>query len=192
MEPVIDVDVAGVLFDETTETAIVLLGGIAAGDRVVPIAIGPAEAQSIAIGMSDLESPRPLTHDLLLRAVDATGARIRRVDVVGMRRDTFLAELEIESSGGVVRIDARPSDCIALAVRCGVPIGVDRRLFDRASVAVVQEPGEAFEPEQVDHIMSEFRSFLEHAVPEDFGTPPDPEDRDVGGEDDEGPDGGRN
>lgn len=172
----VDVDVAGVLFDESTETAIVLLGGAAAGDRVFPIAIGPAEAQSIAIGLADVETPRPLTHDLLLRAMDAAGARVRRVDVVGMRRDTFLAELEIESVAGVARIDARPSDCIALAVRCGVPIGVNRNLFEQASVAVVQEPGEGFEPEQVDRIMSEFRHFLEHAVPEDFAAPTDPDD----------------
>jgi len=166
--PVIEVDVAGVLFDETTETAIVLLGGSAAGDRVFPIAIGPAEAQSIAIGLSATALPRPLTHDPLLSAVEAAHARVRRVDVVGMRHDTFLAELEIESSNGVVRVDGRPSDCIALAVRSGVPIGVDRALFDRASVAVVQEPGEGFDPEQVDHIVSEFRAFLEHAAPEDF------------------------
>lgn len=180
MDPVVEVDVAGVLFDETTETAIVLLGGTEVGDRVFPIAIGPSEAQSIAIGLSDVETPRPLTHDLLLSAVAASGARITRVDVVGLRRDTFLAELEIESPVAVVRIDARPSDCIALAVRCGVPIGIDRVLFDRSSVVVVEEPANGVEPEQADRIMSEFRRFLEHAVPEDFEAPPDPDDPDDG------------
>lgn len=172
MSGVVDVEVAGVLFDETTETAIVLLGGPGAGDRVFPIAIGPAEAQSIAIGLSDVQTPRPLTHDLLLRAVEAATGRIRRVDVVGMIRDTFLGELEIESPAGIVRVDARPSDCIALAIRCGAPIGVNRGLFDRASVAIVQERGESLEPEQIDRIMREFQAFLEQADPEDFAVDP--------------------
>lgn len=172
MSAVVDVVVAGVLFDDTTETAIVLLGRADTGDRLFPIAIGPTEARAIAIGMSDIELPRPLTHDLLVRAVEAASGRIRRVDVVGMRRDTFLGELEIESSAGVVRVDARPSDCIALAVRCGVPIGVNAGLFDQASVAVVQEEGEELDAEQVDHIMREFRAFLEHADPEDFAAEP--------------------
>lgn len=172
MDPVIEVQVAGVLFDETTETAIVLLGGAGVGDRVLPIAIGPSEAQSIAIGLSDVQTPRPLTHDLLLRAVDAAQGRLRRVEVVAMRRDTFLGELEIESTVGVVRVDARPSDCIALAVRTGVPIGVNRELFERVSVAVVQEDGEELDAEQVDRIMTEFRTFLEGADPEDFRVEP--------------------
>lgn len=178
MNRVVDVVVAGVLFDDATETAIVLLGRAETGDRVFPIAIGPTEARAIAIGMSDIELPRPLTHDLLLRAVEATSGRIRRVDVVGMRRDTFLGELEIESTSGVVRVDARPSDCIALAVRCGAPIGVSEGLFEQASVAVVHEEGEELDPAQVDHIMREFRTFLEHADPEDFAVeapPPDDE-----------------
>lgn len=180
VDPVIEVEVAGVLFDETTETAIVLLGGTGAGDRVLPIAIGPSEAQSIAIGLSDVQTPRPLTHDLLLRAVHAAQGRLRRVEVVAMRRDTFLGELEIESTAGVVRVDARPSDCIALAVRTGVPIGVNRDLFDRVSVAVVQQDGEELDVEQVDRIMTEFRTFLEDADPEDFriepGDEPGPEE----------------
>ena len=185
MNAVVDVEVAGVMFDESTETAIVLLGGPGAGDRVFPIAIGLAEAQSIAIGLSAVETPRPLTHDLLLRAVEAASGRVRRVDVVGMIRDTFLGELEIESAAGVVRVDARPSDCIAVAIRSGVPIGVDRRLFDRASVMLVQERGEAIDPEQIDRIMNEFRTFLAQADPEDFAIAAD--HLDDAGDDDAGP-----
>lgn len=176
----VSVDVTGVLFEESTETAIVLLGGPRVGDRVLPISIGPAEAQSIAIGLSNLEVPRPMTHDLLLRALEAARGRLVRVDVVGMRRDTFLGELEIESSVGVVRVDARPSDCIALAVRSGVPIGVDRALFERASVAIVQEEGEPLDQDQIDRMMREFHAFLENAVPEDFNVEPEPDREDEG------------
>lgn len=167
----IDVDVRGVFVDHATETAVVLLGEHLNAGRVLPIAIGMAEAQAIAVGIAEMAVPRPLTHDLLLRAVDVARGYVRRVDVVGLASGTFLGTLELVVSDRVVRLDARPSDCIALAVRAGVPIGVDQELFDRASVDVRQPTRDHLDDEEIDAIMSDFTEFLEHAEPSDFRRP---------------------
>ena len=169
MSDVLEVDIRGVFVDHATDTAVVLLGELATTNRVLPIVIGPAEAQAIAIGISVVDVPRPLTHDLLLRTVEAASGYIRRVDVVGLAQGTFLAELELALGDRVVRIDARPSDCIALAVRAGVPIGVDRDLFDRASVGIEERhEGGGLDEERIDEIMRDFRRFLDDADPGDF------------------------
>jgi uncharacterized protein len=162
------VDVRGIFVDHGTDTAVVLLGEIAQAGRVLPIVVDPAEAQAIAIGVSDPPAPHLLTHDLWLRTVEAARGYLRRVDVVGLAYDTFLATLELVLGDRVVRLDARPSDCIALAVRAGAPIGVDQDLFDRVSVDVRQRSSEHLNDQEIDDIMRAFRNFLEETEPRDF------------------------
>ncbi len=86
-------------------------------DRYLPIWIGPAEAESIAVKLQDVATPRPLTHDLLKRVITSLGGEVSRIVVSDLMDDTFYAKVHIELNGDTYEIDCRPSDAIALAVR---------------------------------------------------------------------------
>ncbi|MBI3743933.1 MAG: bifunctional nuclease family protein, partial [Chloroflexi bacterium] len=88
-----------------------------AADRYLPIWIGPAEADAIAVKLQDVAVPRPLTHDLLNKVIGDLGARVNAVIVNDLQNDTFFAKINIVQNGNVVQIDSRPSDALALAVR---------------------------------------------------------------------------
>ena len=89
-------------------------------ERYLPIWIGPAEADSIAVKLQDVSVPRPLTHDLLRSVIDALGGVVASIIVCDLRNDTFYAKIILTVEGGDLEIDSRPSDAIALAVRVGV------------------------------------------------------------------------
>jgi bifunctional DNase/RNase len=125
----IEMQVRNVGFDEATASPVVILQA-GAGGRLLPIWIGPAEAQSIAIEMQKLTPPRPLTHDLVKRILDGTGVVLRRVRITALQERTFFATLVLESGGRDVEIDSRPSDAIALALRAHCPILVSRALVE--------------------------------------------------------------
>ena len=102
----------------------------------VPIFIAPLEAQSILIGLGNVKMPRPLTHDLFLSVLENLEASINRVEITALREGTFFAKLVLDSSGSEVSIDARPSDCLALAVRVKCPIYIDEAVVDEAGISV--------------------------------------------------------
>jgi hypothetical protein len=162
------VDILGLQIIPSEGVSIVLLGRLEATDRVLPILIGPMEAQSIGLALKGVVPPRPITHDLLVATIDAAGARITDLLITSLEHDTFLAELGLATDTGECRVDARPSDGLALAVRVGAPVRVDRRVFAAASVAIVKEPNETFTDHEIDRIVTEFRSFMESADPSDF------------------------
>lgn len=190
MSRTIEVQILGLFLDPGSGAATVLLGDASHVERVLPIVIGPAEAQAIAIGVEKVALPRPGTHDLLLAALASANARVVGVEIVGLSEGTFLAELLVETEGRTQRVDARPSDGMALAVRAEVPVSVDARILAEAGVEVVHEPGEPFDDQEVERIMTEFRGFLETAEPEDFAGAPPPPDTDDDGRDDDRDDGG--
>lgn len=101
-------------------------------ERTLPIFIGAAEAQAIAIKLNQVEVPRPLTHDLLKNILDFLEYRLKRVEVCDLREGTFYARLILERDGEELEIDSRPSDAIALALRFGAPIFVGERVMDEA------------------------------------------------------------
>jgi RNA polymerase sigma factor (sigma-70 family) len=105
-----------------------------AGERYLPIVIGVPEADAIAIKLQNHTVPRPLTHDLFLSGLEATGTRVERVVITNVVDQTFFARIDLASSAGSRSIDARPSDGIALAVRCGAPIYVASTMSDQAWV----------------------------------------------------------
>ena len=175
-EPV-PVDILGLQIIPSEGLSIVLLGQVGvAVDRVLPIFIGPAEAQAIGLALEGIEPPRPITHDLFVATIDASGARITDLLITALEHDTFVAELGLATDHGERRIDARPSDGLALALRVGAPVRVDRRVFAAASVAIVQDPNQTFSDDEINRIVSEFRSFIELADASDFAQPPDPPD----------------
>ena len=96
-----------------------------AGRRVMPVWIGDAEARAIQLALDGRRLPRPLTHDLLASVIDALGGTLVEVEVSELREDTFIGTAVIRTERGEVRrIDARPSDLMALALRTEVPIWV--------------------------------------------------------------------
>jgi len=98
--------------------------------KVLPISIGPFEAQSIAMVLQGKEPPRPLTHDLLKSLCESLGGNVEKVIITDILDNTFYAELYIKHEGRVLVLDSRPSDAIALALRCGASIYMAPRLIE--------------------------------------------------------------
>jgi len=128
-------------------------------DRYLPIWIGPFEADAITIGLQSIQMTRPLTHDLLKAIIDHMEASVSHILVSDLKNDTFYAEIVIEANGQKLKIDSRPSDAIALAVRVGVPIYVDESVMDKAGI-VPAEQEDLTECEDADKL-SAFRDFVD-------------------------------
>ena len=110
-------------------------------DRYLPIWIGPAEADAIAVKLQGVTVPRPLTHDLLRSAINALGATINSIIVSDLRNDTFFAKIILTVDGGQMEVDSRPSDALALAVRAEVPIYAEEAVLEKASILLDKETG---------------------------------------------------
>lgn len=102
------------------------------GERRLPIIIGAFEAQSIALEMEGVVPPRPMTHDLVKNIIDQLDATLTEVFINDMIDSTFYAKLIFENQG--IEIDSRPSDAIAIAVRCGTPIFVTNEILEETGV----------------------------------------------------------
>lgn len=141
-------------------------------ERYLPIWIGPAEAEAIAVRLQEVSVARPLTHDLLRSVIDALGAQISYIVVNDLANDTFYARLYLDVDGKAVEIDSRPSDAIALAVRANVPIFAEEAVLDRAGVVLDKDDekgadGATVDPEELEK-MSAFRDFIEQLDLDDF------------------------
>ncbi len=113
-------------------------------DRYLPIWIGPAEADAIAVRLQDVAVARPLTHDLLRNLIEQLGGRVAYIVVSDLSNDTFFARIILDVNGETVEVDSRPSDAIALAVRVDAPIYAEDSVLDRAGV-LLDEDGEGVE-----------------------------------------------
>ena len=109
--------------------------------RYLPIWIGPAEADAIAVKLQGVNVPRPLTHDLMSSVIDSLGATIDSIIVCDLKSDTFYAKIILNVDGGQIEIDSRPSDALALAVRAEVPIYADEAVLDKAGILLDEETG---------------------------------------------------
>lgn len=119
---------------------VVFLKGIT-DERSLPVFIGAAEAQAIVLPLRGVKMPRPLTHDLLKNAFDFLECRLKRVEVCDLKEGTFYGKLVLEKDAEDLEMDSRPSDAIALALRCGAPIFVAEK--------VMEEAGRVFTPEEI-------------------------------------------
>ena len=148
-------------------------------DRFLPIWIGPAEADAIAVRLQDVSVARPLTHDLLRKVIDDLGAQVEYVFVNDLSNDTFFAKIMLKVGERSLEVDSRPSDAIALAVRAEVPIFADESVLDKAGVRLDEE-GQGLEgladaegqkevsAEELEKL-SPFRDVIEGLDLEDFG-----------------------
>ncbi len=161
MEGFEKVTVYGVSFDVASKQPIVLLK-VEGRNRFLPIWIGHPEAAAILMKLQNAELPRPMTHDLLAAAIEQLSASVERVLVTELRDNTFYAVLQLDASGQEVRLDSRPSDAIALAVRTDAPIFASTELLNANGIEFEQEV------EDVEDIVKEFREFLDEVSPQDF------------------------
>ena len=148
-------------------------------ERFLPIWIGPAEADAIAVRLQDVSVARPLTHDLLRDVLEKLGAKVDSVTVNDLADDTFYARITLRVNGEALEIDSRPSDAIALAVRAQVPIYAEDAVLEKAGVLLdkdgqpvdgggtQQEPISKANEEELQR-MSAFREFIEGLDMDDF------------------------
>lgn len=128
----IQMDIFGLTDRGMSQGAFALILKEADGIRKMPIIIGVPEAQAIANELEGLHPQRPMTHDLLRMIIEGLGGSLREVVIHTLKESTFYASLIFDHSN--LEIDARPSDAIAIAVRCGVPIYVTEEILDQAAI----------------------------------------------------------
>ncbi|MCI0400006.1 MAG: bifunctional nuclease family protein [Gammaproteobacteria bacterium] len=125
----LEVKIRGLIVDPATNSPIVLLKELD-GEGILPIWVGPYEANSIASEIEKMSPQRPMTHDLLRNVIAQMGGVVNRVIVTELRDNTFYAVIEIVSDGQTFLIDSRPSDAIALALRTDSPIFIREEVFE--------------------------------------------------------------
>ena len=150
-------------------------------DRFLPIWIGPAEADAIAVKLQDISVPRPLTHDLLGEVITNLGGSVNHIIVSDLQNDTFFAKVVIDVNGRSVEIDSRPSDAIALAVRVKATLYAEEKVLEKAGIVLDKETGkpvipyaESIEgakevPEEELRRLSAFKDFVDSLDLEGFG-----------------------
>ena len=150
------------------------------GSRILPIWIGRAEAESIAAHLDRVHRARPMTHDLAQAIIATLGGVLERVNITHVEQGTYFAELQIRSGEVIHVVDARPSDSIAIALRCSAPFFAAEELL-----AEYEEPAPSDEPAADDDApepdlsagtgdaqarnAAQLQAFLEKLRPEDFG-----------------------
>jgi hypothetical protein len=128
----VEMHVFGLALDEDSQVPVLILKD-KGEERTLPIWIGAMEAMAISLSLNNVNLPRPMTHDLLLSSIRQLEGEVARVDVVSLKEGTFYAEIEVKVGEGVKRIDSRPSDAIALALRAEAPIFVDNEVLEQAA-----------------------------------------------------------
>lgn len=144
-------------------------------ERYLPIWIGPAEADAIAVKLQGVAVPRPMTHDLLNSVISTLGASVNSIIVCDLQNDTFYAKLILDFDGKQVEVDSRPSDAMALAVRAQVPIYAEESVLDKAGIVIDRETGKP-RPATSGQVseeelgkLSAFREFIDTLNLEDLG-----------------------
>lgn len=155
----IEAKVNGLALDMTTNSPVVILS-TSDSDRLLPIWIGHYEALAIAMELSGVTSRRPLTHDLLKSVIATLGGKVQKVEVTELKEQTFYAKIYVEMDGSILKIDARPSDSIALALKTKVPLYVAEELFQLKRPD--KEGMDLSDPETL-------KERLKRINPEDFG-----------------------
>ena len=120
----VEMKIRGLMMDPATNMPIVVLKDIH-GSAVLPVWVGIYEANAIALEIEKVQTPRPMTHDLLRNVLLGLNVRVQKVVVNDLRDQTFYALIWIERDGRIMSIDSRPSDALALALRVDCPIFVE-------------------------------------------------------------------
>jgi uncharacterized protein len=154
----IEVSLVGVRVELPSNQPIVLLKETD-GDRYLPIWIGAVEATAIAFALQGIETPRPMTHDLMRDILQESHITVERILISELVEQTFFAVIRMTNNGKVTEVSSRPSDAIALAVRISAPIFAAEEVLEQAGI-------ELRDDEEVE--VEKFREFLDQVTPEDF------------------------
>lgn len=168
----VQIEVMKVAVDRRRKAPVVILQETN-GERILPILIGPGEAQAIATQLEKMKFVRPLTHDLLVSVLSGLGGSLQRVVISRVEESTYYAELLIDQRGKMITVDARPSDSIAVALRTDAQIFAEDDLLESIVIEIAEEHMADFEastplfeetmdPEQL-------KDHLRQLNPEDFG-----------------------
>jgi uncharacterized protein len=159
----IKMKVSGIIMDPYSNVPIVVLKDME--EKItVPIWIGLVEASAIAMELENISIHRPLTHDLIKSILEGTKAELLKIEVTDLKDNTFFALLHLKMDGNVIKIDSRPSDAIAIALRTKSPIFVSEKVIEKSkTIDHVQEGG--FTEENRD----KWTEILENLNPDDFG-----------------------
>lgn len=154
----VQMSIQGLMIDPVSQMPIVILKDDG-GRQVLPIWVGVFEANAIATQLEKILSPRPMTHDLLRSTIEQLGAKIESIVITDFRDSTFFATMHLERDGEKIEVDSRPSDAMALALRCDAPIFVEESVIEKSS-----QPGDAssMEPDRL-------RRWLETVDPQELG-----------------------
>jgi bifunctional DNase/RNase len=156
----IELSLVGVRVELPSNQPIVLLKETQ-GDRYLPIWIGAVEATAIAFALQGVQTPRPMTHDLLRDIMAETQIQVERILISELVDQTFYAVIRMALDGRTAEVSSRPSDAIALAVRIDAPIFAAEEVLDQAGIELRDE-------EETE--VQKFREFLDQVSPEDFAT----------------------
>jgi bifunctional DNase/RNase len=174
MDPLVEVSVARLGLDGSTNTYVVILRE-KEGERILPIWIGQPEAESILLEMNQVRKERPLTHDLCKSLIVGLGAELQRVNITKVENRTYFAELLLLRNGEQYQVDARPSDSIAIALRTASPVfAADSLLLEPPDMEGEEETEQAepsLEPPTTPDEMTaeQLKQYLSGLRPEDFG-----------------------
>ncbi len=155
----LEMKIKGLMIDPLTQMPIVILRD-PNGESVLPIWVGIFEANAIALQMEKIQTPRPMTHDLLKSLLSSIGASLEKIVITDLKDNTFYALLHLQHGGQALTVDSRPSDAIAIALRAEAPIYVDSTVIEKAkSVDMAKDAGDS----------ERLRKWLENLDPEELG-----------------------
>jgi hypothetical protein len=160
----VEMKVSGLTIDPLTNTPIVILKDLE-GKRAVPIWIGLFEASAIATELEKISFSRPMTHDLMRDLLKILEAKVKRIEIIDLRNNTFFACIHLQRNGDTVIVDSRPSDAIALALRVNCPIFIDEKVIEKSRNIDFAKKVDELDKKKTE----ELKEFLENLPEEDFG-----------------------
>ena len=158
------VSIAGITIDPASNTPILMLKS--SDDKTIPIWIGVLEAASIASVIQNVKFDRPMTHDLFKNLIEVSNITVAKIEVCDIRNNTFYAKIYFISEDKNFMMDARPSDAIAIALRCNAPIYVDDKVIKKTNNLAASEPGE---PVDKSEEAKKWTKYLENLDTKNFG-----------------------
>lgn len=156
----VELRVFGLALDEKNQSPVLILKDLE-DVKVLPIWIGAMEAMAISLALNKVDFPRPMTHDLLLSVIIGMGAAISGVEITRVEEGTYYAELVLRLGDQETRIDSRPSDAIALAVRAEAPVFVAEAVLAEAGIASGESRYAVFKTEEAEKWTEELEKISE-------------------------------
>jgi bifunctional DNase/RNase len=159
----VEMTVEGLTLDPLTNMPIIILKDLLS-DKALPIWVGYFEANAIALEIEKINTPRPMTHDLLRSMISSLHAKVKHVLINDLQDNTFFAVISIIQNGSDMTIDSRPSDAIALALRTKSPIFVEDKVIEAAKKLDLPDPGKIQNDEK-----QQWKDWITSIKPQDFG-----------------------